>query len=463
MHDKRVRAHCLRTMRAVSLLLVSTYSTLIRGLSGSSLDPKVTIVEKNPATRVVGSLSMPEGSIWCDGKPTYWLVGHQKYNDTPSCLNDDGEWEQPFHAVLDWYDDLNEDHIDRHDCVHIDVNHDGLPDVQCVVGANKGTGHGFNELYLTQEDGSLVKLLHGGGLQKYTTMRTRLVVTLDDPNGEKLMFIGVLGKPRTDGKPNSHRMFKNIWKKGDDVSGPYFEEVEGPWTVETRAECVFPTDINHDGLDDLILCNDLNEVASFFIQHENGTWSSIDLAPNRLLRKWQNLRVADVTGDGIPDLLVAIYRGTNRGGIHVFTGMKEAPFFDFRIPYFKKNLRYATPDLEILDINNDGKFDIYVVRTNEEKLESNYCGKGTDLVGNISRFWDGKGNEPNATWVPPIDNAKDVLFMATDDNSFEMTSLTHAYPGCGGIVEQFGDNHTLLLAQGAMGHPGYNLLLQWPA
>lgn len=48
-------------------------------------------------------------------------------------------------------DKLNEqdgplDGIDRHACVAHDVNHDGIPDIACLVGANKGTGLGHAEL-----------------------------------------------------------------------------------------------------------------------------------------------------------------------------------------------------------------------------------------------------------------------------------------------------------------------------
>jgi hypothetical protein len=39
-----------------------------------ALQPRVTTVESHPARRVFGSLSMPNGSPWCDGRPTYWLV-----------------------------------------------------------------------------------------------------------------------------------------------------------------------------------------------------------------------------------------------------------------------------------------------------------------------------------------------------------------------------------------------------
>lgn len=73
--------------------------------------------------------------------------------------------------MLDYTDAMNSHRkqIDRHSCMSMDVNHDGLPDVVCVVGAMKGTGYGFNELYLTQPGGRSLKKVQQHGLQQVRT------------------------------------------------------------------------------------------------------------------------------------------------------------------------------------------------------------------------------------------------------------------------------------------------------
>ena len=121
------------------------------------LQPKVVTVEQTPSRKVVGSLSMPDGSPWCNGKPTYWLVGHDPF-DSPMCKSLGGGWARNNATMFDYIDDLNAIHserIDRHQCVHLYVNNDTLPDVACAVGANVGRGYGYNELYFTEPDGSL--------------------------------------------------------------------------------------------------------------------------------------------------------------------------------------------------------------------------------------------------------------------------------------------------------------------
>jgi hypothetical protein len=143
--------------------------------------------------------------------------------------------------MLDASDALNGGPIDRHYCVTMDVNRDNRTDIICGVGAVLGTGDGYTELYLTQPDGSVQKMLvcaivafvlwailpgtgassartylyflsfafvrsldkSGHGLQKYPTTRHRIAVTLKNLAGEtKYVLFATKGLPRPDGKIN---------------------------------------------------------------------------------------------------------------------------------------------------------------------------------------------------------------------------------------------------------------------
>jgi hypothetical protein len=87
---------------------------------------------------------------------------------------------------LNFIDELNgsdgDDRIDRHDCVYCDVDGDGIEDIVCLVGANVGRGVSYNKLYITEKDGSLIKVPKHG-LQKYPTMRTRVMAKLNGAKG----------------------------------------------------------------------------------------------------------------------------------------------------------------------------------------------------------------------------------------------------------------------------------------
>ena len=125
------------------------------GGAESSFQPSAVVtVEKSPARKVFGSISLPLGSVFCNGRPTYWLVGHS-IEEAPYCLNvtDDrldfanydysgSSWVQNSPAIMDTNDAKNivdgPRNLDRHDCTLVDANLDGTPDIVCGVGANKG-------------------------------------------------------------------------------------------------------------------------------------------------------------------------------------------------------------------------------------------------------------------------------------------------------------------------------------
>lgn len=181
----------------------------------SSLQPKVSVILKNPATKLLGSLSMPTGSPWCStGQRMVWLVGH-KLGDAPWCENAEGVWAQSSKAIFDDNDVLNtgdgDPVIDRHDCVALKVNNDDRLDIVCSVGANMGKGQGFNELYTTKHNGSLKKILYRHGLHKYPTMRNRGVITLNGIQGKEFVFFSTKGR-RPAVARNRHRMFLKIFQ-----------------------------------------------------------------------------------------------------------------------------------------------------------------------------------------------------------------------------------------------------------
>jgi hypothetical protein len=163
------------SMMRIILLAVHAVTTLASSSAAvNNYQPKVQVVE--PFGHAMNSMSFPHGSPWCgDAVPTYWLLGHQS-PEAPYCYIN-GNWTESNTVVLDDVDALTQSHndiskhIDRHGCAAIDVNHDGLLDIVCIVGADQGLGAGYNELYMTQPNGSIAKILSGHGLQKYTSLR----------------------------------------------------------------------------------------------------------------------------------------------------------------------------------------------------------------------------------------------------------------------------------------------------
>ncbi|GKZ00492.1 hypothetical protein MPSEU_001001700 [Mayamaea pseudoterrestris] len=458
---------------AVALLAAAALPSFTLSLDYAKYQPKVQYVDSDLPEKVVASLSYANGSPWCNNAPTFWMTGHQWENTTesPYCY-ENGSWKMSETVALDKTDalalmDSDAPRIDRHACVGMDVNHDGLLDIICVVGADSGKGTGYNELYFTQNDGTILKMLEGHGLQKYPSMRTRIATVLRGPDGKELIFVGTLGMRRMDGLPNSHRMFQNDYVDANVL--PYFNEVAGPFRKYYSAVCAVPFDVSKNGVDDLIVCNEKGLAGIYFQNDVNGAWTEPTFVGRSryYLYGWKDVRIADVTSDGFVDLIVVAQDIRANNYLRIFRGRRQPPYFDFMNVYYEVKLRYMAPGLELLDVDQNGLHDIYVVQNSQTR--GTYCG-----LGNQPAPWGNNWDTPPATWVPPIDTAYDLLFvgkragakpgMIRDQKAFEVVRQNIRIPGCGGqVVEQFGNNHTMILAQGDFGHAGYNSILTWTA
>lgn len=95
--------------------------------------------------------------------------------------------------------------------------------------------------------------------------------------------------------------------------------------------------------------------------------------------------------------------------------------------------------MEVLDVNGDGMKDIYVNQMNQQD-----CGKS-------------KG-------VPTIDRARDLLFVGIlkdGKKTWEPVRMDSQLRGCGGFMEKFGNETTMVLANGNHEHTGYHYILKW--
>lgn len=329
------------------------------------------------------------------------------------------------------------------------------------AGAIEGTGYGFNEVYVSQPNGTLVKKLRGHGLNRWPTMRNRVMIQLtaaDD--GLPLLLLGVRGKRREDGLTNVHRMFKLVPDESRQ-HGFFFYPHNGPWTRYTKANCAHKIDVNMDGLDDILFCQH-KKVGRIFVQQPDGTFTKVPWRGKRT-KDWREGRVADVTGDGVPDLIVVGNTGSQRrpepSYIRVFRGTGVEPYFDFSRKgiWYEREMPYATPNVGIVDVNHDGVADIYVVQA-DEMTEGGFC------AGRIySRDWWGSSPDPSPEFVPPPDLAPDLLLVGTGDDStkFDEVWMDHVIPGCGSLIEPYGNNYTMILSEASMSRPGHSVLLQW--
>ena len=388
-----------------------------------ALQPVVTMIEANK--KAMGYMIHPEGTVWCGGLPTIWLTGHDKPLDPGFCYNGTvREW-QPGPALGSSQD--------RHDCVALDANFDDVDDVICVRGAMRGIGFGYTELHLTQPDGSLQfdsQQMNVHGLQKYPTMRSRLARKLTAADDAPLFLNTVGGGPREDGRENHNRMFKRV---PQDVGEFYFEEVDGPWITYTSPACAEVVDLNQDGIDDLILCHRGTTPSQGMLQDSNGNWTDIGW-DGSLFKGWNRAKLADINNDGIPDLVTT----STAHGVRILKGLSSAPFVDLETALIELPMPSQSLGVEILDVNNDGLLDIYVVQKGENESGSCFDENGVDV-------------------------APDILLLANGDDehvSFTPIEMEQQIAGCGSDVEKYSDGQLLVVNQND-GSPGDAVLLEW--
>ena len=445
--------------------LTLSSSSTHRQLAGS-LEPRVTVVEGGKGKRFVNFLDIPYETPWCGGKATVWPVGHD-LEDSPACLQSDGTWKPDDRARLHKYDPLNYDYpfagfspdkcdkcVDRHQCVSLYINDDDLLDIACFTAAYKGEGVGFSEIYLTNPDGTTTKVRDFHGLRTFPTLSTREVTTLhNNKYNASMIFVGTNGKRREDNQTNLPQVFLHT-----STEPPYFRPLDGPWLKPKNAHCAITTDYNRDGLDDILTC-DGRKGAIIFLQKRNGSFRRT-FPPKRHRGRWLHVRVEDVTGDGLTDLIIVKRQKRRRGfRIIVYEGLANPQTkhgFNFTEPYFVSQPLFGlVKDIEVLDVNSDGSRDIYIVISGFNE----YC---TSHRHKIFRNYYGGFIPPN-TFVPPSDEGRDALLVGTGnrDDPFDVQYLSHSYPGCGFKAKQFRDERSLLLAQGGNGRYGYTLLLEW--
>lgn len=389
---------------------------------------------------------------------TYWWVGHDHTPEQPRCEVSPGIWERSKVAKLDVNErnhphndalDTKRENVDRHSCGIMDCNGDGVPDVICSVGANMGQGEGYTEVHLTRGNGTLEKVFHHG-LYDAPSMRGRDVIPLKRYDGSSLVLVTTDGRVREDGRPNWSRLYKNLPNSTNDT---LFEEVEGPWNKYFQPSKVIVADFDGDGTDDILFCVAPGP-ARIYTQAYNGSWGETILnEPNG--KNYRMCHIGDITGDGIFDLAVVFGKRGKTSTVAVFEGKsdRKPPFFNLGSAYYKWDMPHDTPDIAIFDANGDGRNDLYVVQA-DETMPGRYC------YGKFNRSrWTSVPQKDQIDFTPPKDLAKDLLLIQHLD-WWEEVWMDHAEPGCGWLVEPFGEQ-TLALAQGTTSRYGYGLLLDW--
>ena len=304
--------------------------------TGSTTRATTAVDEASSAgiSEITKSYGAAVGDVNGDGWPDLFLGRHGGLGRL--CRNDQGHFTEIDAGTFVG--------SDRHGCAWLDWNQDGLQDLVCAVGGERGYGLKSNELWVQGPNSTFVNQGPVRGLAD-PFGRSREVVTLDaNGDGRTDIFLTNLNT-RPDGLPTPDRLFLNT---GGGFRLALFYGVDN----EIGSICAAAADINGDGWPDLVTCPRLGGLRIYL--NDKGQ-RFVDASAALGVPSDQGVKdvvVADFNGDGLQDIAEVF-------PAQLVVRLQLAGQF---VSVFTSPLRYgmwaATGD-----VNGDGHPDIYVSET----------------------------------------------------------------------------------------------------
>jgi hypothetical protein len=241
------------------------------------------------------------------------------------------------------------------DVVVADVNNDGLPDLVSVNFANSNT----------------VGVLLGTGVGTFGAATFYSTGAGSGPIGVTVADVNSDGLPDLVTANNSSNTAGVLLGKSA-ATGGGFEPVQQyatePQTLyPSRPYSVAVADVNSDGLPDLVAANFGTNTLGVLLGKSpatGGGFQPVQIYPTSSGGSLpREVKVADVNGDGVPDLITAL---SNTGNIGVLLGKSAASGGGFQpVQYYSLGRADAYPySVVVVDLNADGLLDLVAPLTN---------------------------------------------------------------------------------------------------
>jgi hypothetical protein len=300
----------------------------------------VTITDQAPAAGISApqdwTFSAPVADFNSDGWPDIFIARH--WHTANLWLNNqDGTFSQ---SDASYFTEIK----DRHDCEAADFNTDGLKDMFCSVGADRGSAAKANALYIQQPGGTFADDAYQENVVD-PWGRGRYGAVLDANNdGYPDIFYGTESL-RPDGMPSMDRFYINTGQ------GSFVDDPAMGLDMNTGSLCAHTVDYNSDGWPDLLLCGETGGLHLFRNDQGHGFTDVSSILGTSL--KAVDAAMVDINHDSRPDLItltgsVLADRLQNQNG--TFAKQK----------IILKTIKSART-LAVGDVNGDNNPDIYVV------------------------------------------------------------------------------------------------------
>jgi len=283
---------------------------------------------------------------------------------------------------------------DRHDCQAADFNQDGMQDMFCSVGADRGSAAKANALYIQQQPGGSFadqayqwNVTDPWGRGRYGTV-------LDANNdGYPDIFYGTESL-RPDGMPSIDRFYINTGQ------GSFVDDPAMGLDMNIGSLCAHTVDYNSDGWLDLLVCGESGGGLHLFRNDQGHGFTDVTSILGAPI-KVQDAAMVDVNHDNRPDLITL-----TGGAVAVRLQNANGTFAKPKtvLPRIKKAVSIA-----VGDVNGDNNPDIYVVcgRLNNQNA-TDYLLIG-NAKGGFTQMTIPETTLGGGTRAYPIDYTKDGL------------------------------------------------------